>query len=236
MEHNLRWKARVPHVMNGPNSRLGYQRFRRLLREQVAGGRVMEVGCARGELSAELHAMGASAVYGFDVSPRQIEEARARYGELDGVTFNVHGAEAPVTGCFDVIVGQAVLHHLDLRAILVKLFDENLLPGGRMVFLEPMSHPLTLAFYRLVRSAHTPDEWPVTPADVVWLQRRFAARVMPINLLSFPAGVFSSLVFSSGDNMLMRFADRVDQRLDRRSHLSARGREGIIVIDRPAAA
>jgi SAM-dependent methyltransferase len=192
----------------------------------------MDVGCGTGELSAELHAMGASVVYAFDVSPRRIEEARARYGGLEGITFSLHGAEAPIAGRFDLIVGQAILHHLDFRATLEKLFEENLLPGGRMAFMEPMSHPFTLAFHRFVRSAHTPDEWPITPADVAWLQRRFAARVVPINLFSFPAGILSSLVLSSDDNGLMRLADRVDRRLERRKRLLPRGRQGIIVVDR----
>lgn len=233
MEKYYRWVARVPHVMSGPNSEFGDRRFLWLLGERVAGGRVMDVGCGTGDLSAQLHAMGAGAVYSFDTSRRRIEEARAKHGGLEGVTFRVHGAEVPIAGRFDIIVGNSILHHLDFRSTLATLFEDNLLPGGRMVFMEPMSHPLTLAFHRLVRSAHTPDEWPLTPADVAWLQRRFAAHVVPINLLSFPAAVFSSLALSSEDNGLMRFADRVDRSLERRRRLLARGRQGIIVIDRP---
>jgi 2-polyprenyl-3-methyl-5-hydroxy-6-metoxy-1,4-benzoquinol methylase len=234
VENNHRWVARVPHVMSGPNSKLGDRRFLALLRERVAGGRVMEVGCGTGELSAELHAMGADVVYGFDVSRREINQARDRYGDLEGVTFRVHGAEVPIPGHFDVIVGQSILHHLDFRSTLAKLFEDNLSPGGRMVFMEPMSHPFTLAFHRLVPSAHTPDEWPLTPTDIAWLRQRFAAQVVPINLFSFPAAILSSLVLSRDDNCLMRLADRVDQSLERRRRLLARGRQGIIVFDRPA--
>jgi 2-polyprenyl-3-methyl-5-hydroxy-6-metoxy-1,4-benzoquinol methylase len=233
-ENYYRWAGRVPHVMDGPNSQLGDRRFRRLLSERVVGARVMDVGCGTGELSAELHAMGASTVYSFDVSQRQIEDARTSYGELPGVTFHLHGAETPIEGAFDVITGQDVLHHLDFRTILVKLFTDNLVQGGRMLFMEPMSHPFTLGFHTLVRSAHTEDEWPITPADVAWLQHRFAAHVMPINLLSFPAGIISSFILPTADNGLMRLADRVDRRLERRRRLLARGREGIILIDRPA--
>ncbi len=233
VEKNLRWKARVPHVMHGPNSRLGAERFRSLLGERIAGGRAMDVGCGDGELSAEMHALGASAVYGFDVSRRQIEDARARYSGLEGVAFHLHDAETPIDGRFHVIAGRAVLHHLDFRRVLVTLYERNLLPGGRMVFIEPMSHPLTLAFHHLVRSAHSPDEWPITPADVAWLRSRFGAHVVPINLLSFPAGVISSLLLPSDENRLMRLADRVDRSLERRHRLFARGRDGLIVIDRP---
>jgi SAM-dependent methyltransferase len=233
-ENNYRWRERVPHVMAGPNTRFGDRRFLDLLRDRATGSRVMDVGCGTGELSAELHAMGASEVYGFDASQRQIEQARAKYGEPEGLTFGTHGAEAPIEGCFDLIVGNSVLHHVDFRTVMVTLFEKNLVPGGRMVFMEPMSHPFTLAFHRLVPSAHTPDEWPITPTDVAWMRDRFGARVVPVNLFSFPAGIVSSYVLPSEDNSLMRFADRIDRRLERRGRLVARGRQGIIVIDRPS--
>jgi 2-polyprenyl-3-methyl-5-hydroxy-6-metoxy-1,4-benzoquinol methylase len=229
------WNQRVSHVFLGANTAAGEQRFRTLLSERVRGRRVMDVGCGTGALTGELHAMGASSVYGFDVSQKEIETARSNYGDLPGVTFAVHGAEEPIPGEFDVIAGRSVLHHFDFHSALPLLFERNLARGGRMVFMEPMSHPMTLAFHRFVRSAHTPDEWPLTPADVTWLRERFGARVVSVNLLSFPAGVFSSFFLSSPDNMLMHFADRVDRWLERRRYLLARGRQGIIVIDRPGA-
>jgi 2-polyprenyl-3-methyl-5-hydroxy-6-metoxy-1,4-benzoquinol methylase len=231
---NHRWVARVPHVMSSPNSTYGDRRFLSLLGGRVANRRAMDVGCGTGELSAELHAMGASAVYGFDISSRQIDEAHAKYSDLDGVTFRVHAAGVPIVGRFDVIVGQSVLHHIDFRTFLATLFEDNLMPGGRMVFMEPMSHPFTLAFHRLVPSAHTPDEWPLTPTDIRWLRQHFAAQVMPINLFSFPAAILSSFVLPTDDNWLTRLADRVDRSLEQRRRLLARGRQGIIVIDRPA--
>lgn len=234
-ENNYRWVARVPHVKSGPNSKYGDQRFLSLIGERTASARAMDIGCGTGELSAELHRMGANSVYGFDVSHRQVDEARARCENMEGVTFCVHGAEAPIEGRFDVIVGNSILHHVDFRTILETLFENNLLPGGRMVFLEPMSNPVTLAFHHLVTSAHTPDEWPLTPVDIAWLRHRFDAKIVPINLFSYPAGIFSSFVLPTDDNRLMRLADRVDRSLERRRRLLARGRHGIIVIDRPSS-
>ena len=233
-EESNRWVQRVIHVYEGPNTALGESRFEGLLAERAPGARVLEVGCAQGTLSAQLHALGARAVYGFDVSQREVEQARARYGDLPGVRFAAQSAEAPIAGEFDLIVGRAVLHHLDFRSVLSRLYEQNLARGGRMVFMEPMGHPLTLAFHRLVRSAHTPDEWPITPRDMDWLRERFGARVVPINLLSFPAGVFSSLFLSAPDNRLTRMADRLDRRLESRRRLAPRGRQGILVIDRTA--
>jgi SAM-dependent methyltransferase len=228
-----RWILRVPHVIECDNTALGEQRFQRLLGERAGGARAMEVGCGTGVTASELCSLGARSVHAFDVSRRQIDLARAEFGDLAGVTFDVHDADLPVQGQFDLIVGRSILHHLDFRSILPRLFEDNLAPGGRMLFMEPMSHPLTLAFHRFVREAHTPDEWPLTPADATWLRERFAARVIPINLISFPAGAFSSFVFSTADNALTRLADSVDRRLERRRRMLARGRQGIIVVDRP---
>lgn len=233
-EVSNRWHARASHVLFSANTLRAENLFTALMKSQAAGGAVMDVGCGLGLLSAELHAMGARSVYGFDVSENEIERARAEYGALPGVTFEVRSAEAPLEGRFDLIVGRSVLHHVDFRSVLRTLFERNLAPGGRMLFMEPMAHPLTVMFHRFVPSAHTPDEWPLTPTDVQWLQRAFAARVRPVNLVSFPAGAISSLILASPDNPLMRFADRIDQALERRPRFAARGRQGIIVIDRPS--
>jgi 2-polyprenyl-3-methyl-5-hydroxy-6-metoxy-1,4-benzoquinol methylase len=234
-EISNRWHHRVAHVILGPNTVHAEERFRALIAERAQGGRVMDVGCGRGMLTAELHALGASSVYGFDISEGEVEMARADYGGLPGVTFGVHGVDAPIEGAFDLIVGRSILHHLDFRQVFPTLFERNLAPGGRMLFMEPMSHPLTLAFHRVVRSAHTPDEWPLTPDDVAWLQHRFAAEVVPVNLLSFPMGVLSSMLLRSfsADNPLMRAADRIDRSLEGLAVVRARGRQGMIVIDRP---
>jgi 2-polyprenyl-3-methyl-5-hydroxy-6-metoxy-1,4-benzoquinol methylase len=232
-EVSNRWHARVGHVLFGPNTLRAEDLFTSLMATRAAGNAVMDVGCGPGTLSMQLHELGARSVYGFDVSRKEVEKARSAYGSLPGMEFAVHGAEAPIEGKFDLIVGRSILHHVDFRAVVTDLFERNLSPGGRMMFMEPMSHPLTLLFHRFVRSAHTPDEWPLTPADVRWLQSRFAARVRPVNLWSFPAGSISSLFLPSPDNALVRLADRVDQALERRPRFVARGRQGIVVIDRP---
>lgn len=234
-EVSSRWHNRVPHVILAPNTIKAEERFHALMAERAHGASVLDVGCGSGFLTAELHAMGASRVYGFDVSEGEVEKARAHHGQLQGVTFGVHGVEAPIDGVFDLIVGRSILHHVDFHQVLPTLFERNLAPRGRMLFMEPMSHPMTLAFHRLVRSAHTPDEWPLKPSDIAWLRTRFDAKVIPVNLLSFPLGVFSSFFLRplGPDNPLMRMVDRIDRSLERSTVFQALGRQGIIVIDRP---
>jgi hypothetical protein len=106
-----------------------------------------------------------------------------------------------------------------------------------MVFMEPMSHPMTIAFHRLVRSAHTPGEYPLNRSDVRWLEQTFPhCAVHPINFLSFPAGALSSFVFRSPDNALTRASDAIDRRLERRGSLRGYARQAIIVVEKPSSA
>src|SRR5690606_25692027 len=110
----------------------------------------------------------------------------------------------------DLVFGRSVLHHIDFREFLERIWRDNLEPGGRIVFMEPLSHPMTLGFHKIVRSAHTPDERPISPRDLAWMAEHLPGlQVVPINLVSFPAGVVSTFVFGSADNPLTRASDAV---------------------------
>lgn len=236
-ERSNEWHARVVHVLQGPNTQAAEETFDRLLRERAAGGRVLDVGCGDGSLTRRVVDED-GAVYALGVDVAETALAKARERELPGqVEFRRHDASRPIEERFDLIVGRSVLHHLDFRDFLVTAYKRNLLPGGRLLFMEPCSHPMTLAFHKIVRSAHTDDEFPLLPRDVHWLRATFPqARVEPVNLLSFPAGVVSSFMFPSADNVLMRVADRVDRALARRPRLEPFGRQGIVVVDKPSGA
>jgi SAM-dependent methyltransferase len=135
-----------------------------------AGKVVLDYGCGPGYLTKYLIENGATHVTGIDVSEGEIEQARERARD-DGLTdksdFLV--ADAHATGfpddSFDLIVGDSILHHLDLRVALEEL-RRILRPGGRAVFMEPMWHNPILRLGRaLTPSARTPDEHPLTTAD-----------------------------------------------------------------------
>lgn len=234
-ERSNEWHGRVIHVLQGPNTEAAERHFDRLLRERAAGGRVLDIGCGDGSLTRRVvDEDGAVYALGVDVAETALAKARERE-EPGRVEFRKHDASRPIGERFDLIVGRSVLHHLDFREFLVTAYERNLADGGRLLFMEPCSHPMTLAFHKLVRSAHTDDEFPLLPRDVHWLHQTFPqARVEPVNLLSFPAGVVSSFVFSTADNPLMRIADRADRALARRPRLEPFGRQGIVVIDKPA--
>jgi SAM-dependent methyltransferase len=238
LERSDAWVQRVHHVLETPNTLRGERLFARLIAESVQnGGRVLDAGCATGQTARQAVALGASEVLAVDLSERFLEEAE-RLGDGEGkIDYGLHDLHDSVEGSFDLIVGRAVLHHIDWRSFLERTFAENLKPGGRMVFMEPMTHPMTVAFHRLVRSAHTPGEYPLSRKDVRWLEHTFTqCRVHPINFLSFPAGVLSSYLYRTPDNALTRAADAIDRRLAGRRSMRAFGRQGILVIEKPTSA
>jgi 2-polyprenyl-3-methyl-5-hydroxy-6-metoxy-1,4-benzoquinol methylase len=112
---------------------------------------VLEYGCGLGTMSTLLARSGAR-VSALDISPVSIEVARRR-AELHGVEaridFVVSEAERlPYdAGRFDVAVGRAVLHHLDVEQAVPEL-HRVLRDGGRAAFSEPMGTNPVIAFAR----------------------------------------------------------------------------------------
>jgi SAM-dependent methyltransferase len=135
-----------------------------------AGKDVLDYGCGPGYLTKYLVEGGATSVTGIDVSDGEIEQARER-AEKNGVAdrsrflvADAHATDFP-DDSFDLIVGAAILHHLELRKALLEI-RRILRPGGSAVFLEPMWHnPLLRIGRALTPSARTPDEHPLTVDD-----------------------------------------------------------------------
>jgi 2-polyprenyl-3-methyl-5-hydroxy-6-metoxy-1,4-benzoquinol methylase len=234
-ERHHAWNYRVRHVLQQPNTVNAEAEFDRLTAEAVAGGgRALDVGCNDGTSSERVLDQGASYVLGFDIAETAIADANATKARPGTLEFVAHDGNEPIEGKFDLVFGRAVLHHLDFREFLERTWRDNLNPGGRIMFMEPLSHPFTLAFHKLVRSAHTPDERPLKPSDLRWMRERFGGlRLVPINLTSFATGILSTFVFEEADNPLNRAADKVDVALGRRPRLQPFYRHGIIVADKP---
>jgi SAM-dependent methyltransferase len=236
-EQSDAWNQRVPHVFQAPNTERGEALFAQLMADAVrSGGRVLDAGCATGETARQTVQLGASEVLAVDLSERFLQKAR-QLGDGEGrIEYRLHDLHRPLDGRFDLVVGRSVLHHIDWRSFLQRTYSDNLAPGGRILFMEPMSHPMTIAFHRLVRSAHTPGEYPLNRSDVRWLEQTFPrCEVQPINFLSFPAGVLSSYLFRSPDNSLTRATDAIDRRLERRGSFRPYARQAIIQIDKPSS-
>jgi hypothetical protein len=119
------------------------------------------------------------------------------------------------------------------------LYEENLAPGGSLLFVEPLGGNWLLKAYRLIsRKAHTPDEFAFGRSDLRWFARRFdQVRMLPRNYLSLPCGILSSYLLRRADNALLRGCDRVDRWLARHvSWLTPRFRQVNITVHKPETA
>jgi 2-polyprenyl-3-methyl-5-hydroxy-6-metoxy-1,4-benzoquinol methylase len=235
-EVNIAWHGRFPHVFESPNTRRAEERFDALTRAAVTGRNVLDMGCGKGRSSERLLRLGAAHVLGVDISQTAIDEARARTrpGLLE---FRVGDVTRELEGTFGCVFGRSILHHLDYRGFLARLYDEHLAPGGTMLFMEPQGENLLLRLYtRLVAAAHTPDERSFTKSDLDWLRGRFPAiELYPVNYLTFPAAVLTSRLPLGPDNALLRACDRADEWLAlHAARLRPHFRQTIVAIRKPA--
>lgn len=155
------------------------EEFRFRLLGDLRGKNVLDVGCGEGQNAVMLAKLGAQ-VTGIDISPTSIEVARKK-AEINALTeaaqfvcSPLEEAEVP-THTFDIIWGDAILHHLieNLHPVLERL-TLWAKPGGLMVFSEPMNFNNTLRRLRLkvpVKTDATPDERPLEPAEIEILKR-----------------------------------------------------------------
>ena len=120
------------------------------LLRQVPHGCVnaLEIGCGTGAFSRRL-AQRVRHVKAIDLSSEMIRVARSRSSQLANIDFEV----ADVMSCnfsaghFDCIATIATLHHLPLRAALLKLIDV-LRPGGVLIVLSTLVPSLLWADLR----------------------------------------------------------------------------------------
>ena len=146
----------------------------------LRGRRVLDVGCGEGSNAVLMARFGAE-VLGIDVSPGSIALCHRR-AELDGVAQRTRFTCAPLdtvelpAGCFDVIWGDGVLHHLipELDTVMEKL-TRWAKPGALFVFSEPVCLSPWLRRLRMNLPIHTdatPDERPLEASEMALLHAR----------------------------------------------------------------
>jgi 2-polyprenyl-3-methyl-5-hydroxy-6-metoxy-1,4-benzoquinol methylase len=155
--------------------------FRYGLLGNLAGLRILDVGCGDGENAITLAVLGASVV-GIDVSPGAIDVCRRR-AQINGVSDRTRFVCAPLeeaglSSDFDVLWGEAILHHVipDLDSVLHRM-RACLRPGGHFLFSEPVNLSPGLRALRLrmrfVPTDATPDERPLERIEIEKLRSVF---------------------------------------------------------------
>ncbi|MEV3986920.1 methyltransferase domain-containing protein [Nonomuraea sp. NPDC049758] len=136
----------------------------------VAGAKVLDVGCGAGHYAADLLVRGAEVV-GVDGSATLLEHARGRVGER--ATLVLHDLEEPLDfaddASFDGVICALVLHHLTHRARLLGELRRVLRPGGWLVV--STTHPA--ADWRHFGGSYFADDWVELPLNSSSLSIRF---------------------------------------------------------------
>lgn len=106
----------------------------------VAGRRILDVGCGAGPLSEALRDRGAI-MTGFDLSAAMIELARKRLGEDVDLTVGDLAKPLPYAdAAFDDVVASLVLHYLEDWTEPLAELRRVLKPGGRLIL--SLNHPI----------------------------------------------------------------------------------------------
>jgi SAM-dependent methyltransferase len=124
--------------------------------------RVLDVGCGPGTNAQRFS--GADYV-GVDINPCYLEVARARHKGMF-VQADLASDKTLALGCFDTILVNSLLHHLDDQAVdaLLASLATMLAPGGAVHVLElvrpdRLSLPSAMAALDRGRYARTLDRW-----------------------------------------------------------------------------
>lgn len=115
---------------------------------------------------------------------------------------------------FDMVIGNAILHHLDFTRALDEI-KRVLKPNGKMLFVEPLGiNPVGKIVRALTPQARTEDEQPLRLKEIAEIEKRFDTTIFYEQFLSVPVGVVSNLIFSRPDNFVMRAAYKIDRLID----------------------
>ncbi len=141
------------------------QGYNLLVDENDQGKKVLEVCCGAGDLSGTLAQVTQLEILAIDRLEQNIQTAKQKYNHLTNLEFLCEDAtnlQKFESDRFDVIFGQATLHHLaHSTESLSKEYCRLLKAGGKLVFIfEPLGHNPLIAAIRAVRVAYAemPDE------------------------------------------------------------------------------
>jgi SAM-dependent methyltransferase len=179
--------------------------------------KLLDFGCGQGWSSVNYAKKGAD-VTGVDISLGSLKKA-IEASERAGLSRTPHFIQAscenlPLKDKFDVIIGIAILHHLDL-GLAVNSIKGSLKSGGKAIFMEPLDHnPLINLFRRLTPDRRTEDEKPLDYDFIQALKKHFSeVRIHGYGLISLFALFFSFIkayaIFRKVNNSLSHFERKI---------------------------
>ena len=146
----------------------------------VKGKRVLDLGCYSGN-SLSLHLATESAFYiGIDLSEPAIEKLRQKIRErnlphADARPLDFLAPDFPYEP-FDIIYAYSVMHHFQHFDAFLKVLRERLVPGGRVVTMDPMQTAWSMWLARKLYRPFQSDanwEWPFSKKSFQMIEKYF---------------------------------------------------------------
>jgi len=135
----------------------------------LAGKKLLDLGAGLGESSVYFALQGAQ-VTTVDISPQMVETALSlgrKFGvSLDGIVSSAEDLKLPES-TYDIIYVANTIHHVHNRPALFEQMSLALKPGGMFFSYDPLGYnPLINIYRRMATAVRTPDEEPLTKADI----------------------------------------------------------------------
>jgi trans-aconitate 2-methyltransferase len=122
----------------------------------VPGGRVVDLGCGTGRLTAELHQrMQAAETIGIDSSDSMLARAQSDHGDVAGLSFQAGDIETWLGHDLDLVFANASLQWVDDHLNLLARMRTSLTAGGQLAFEVPSNyrHPSHLLAIEVANEA-----------------------------------------------------------------------------------
>jgi ubiquinone/menaquinone biosynthesis C-methylase UbiE len=144
----------------------------------LEGKRLLDIGAGLGESSVYFALKGAKVTV-VDISPQMVATALGlgqKFGvQLEGLVSSAENLNLrPET--YDIIYAANTLHHVQDRASFFGQMRSALKPGGMFFSYDPLAYnPAINVYRRMATEVRTPDEAPLTTADIKMARRYFEA-------------------------------------------------------------
>ncbi|HET9178227.1 MAG TPA: class I SAM-dependent methyltransferase [Terriglobia bacterium] len=143
----------------------------------LAGKQLLDIGSGLGESSVYFALQGAD-VTALDLSPGMIETTLnlgKRFGVgVKGVVAVAEELNVP-SQSYDIVYIANAIHHVQDRTRMYEEIRRVLKPGGRFFSYDPLAYNPAINIYRkMATEVRTPDERPLTRADVKLASKYFS--------------------------------------------------------------
>ena len=143
----------------------------------LRGKKLLDIGAGLGESSVYFALQGAH-VTTTDVSPLMVETILAlgrKYGvQLEGIVSGAEDLCVP-DGAFDLVYIANTIHHVEDRRLLFEQMSRALKAGGMFFSFDPIAYnPAINVYRRMATAVRTPDEAPLTRADLALAREYFS--------------------------------------------------------------